>query len=312
MPDPTPDSTPDSTLGSSASSPATYGDYALIDSGQFSKLERFGRVVLERPAAAAIWPQRLPTNIWHEAVATYHRDRSGGGDWTVRDRLAESWTIETGGLKLLTKPTGFGHVGLFAEQIPFWRWIRHQCSVRTLEVLNLFAYTGGSTLAAAQGKARVTHCDASRGIVQWARENADLCDLTDAPIRWIVDDAGKFVRREVKRERAYDAIILDPPSFGRGNKGEVWKFERDLLPLLEACGELLSDKASFFLLSAHTPGVSGLALRQLVLDTIGRRAGSTDCGEMWITPEHDGPLLPSGNWAAWWADGSGPELDTLP
>jgi 23S rRNA (cytosine1962-C5)-methyltransferase len=265
------------------------------------------------------------------------RSSTGGGEWSFRRPLPESWTLDWAGERWRIQPTGFGHVGLFPEQMPFWRWIRQQCAdalrmppdaaratapsstgmqsgsapgapAPHVEVLNLFAYTGGSSLAAARGGASVTHCDAARGIVAWASENARLAQLGEGSIRWIVDDAMKFVRREQRRQRRYDAVILDPPSFGRGTKGEVWKLEEHLPDLLSACAALLSEHARFVLLSAHTPGVGALALRNLLAEVLGGRTagrpGSMGCGEMLIPEASPGAprALPSGTWAAWAAD----------
>jgi 23S rRNA (cytosine1962-C5)-methyltransferase len=290
-----------------------WGDYALLDSGQGSKLERFGEFVLERPSPQSLWLPRLESAQWKRAAAKYHRSSEGGGEWESSRPLPDEWWIGMGGLELRMQATGFGHVGIFAEQLPFWHWITRQCADagRRLEVLNLFAYTGGSSLAAAKGGARVTHCDASRGIVQWASENAQANGLGEgsadgAEIRWIVDDAWKFVGRESRRGHRYDAIILDPPSFGRGPKGQVWKLERDLTGFLAGLRELLSPQPAFLLLSAHTPGVGAVALRNLLGDAVNGLPGACEAGEM-VIPEGDGARqLPSGTWATWSADGAPP------
>jgi len=272
------------------------GDYELLDSGAGRKLERFGPVLLDRPAPQAIWSPALPTAEWRRASARYERSSSGGGAWEEPNRLPESWSISIGGLKLLLRGTGFGHLGVFPEQLCMWPWIRAHAA-RGTSVLNLFGYTGGSSLAAAQGGAEVTHCDASRGIVQWAQENQQLCGLGEQGIRWLVDDARKFCARELRRERSYHGIVLDPPSFGRGKKGEVFKLERDLPALLVDCAKLLDRDARFFLLSAHTPGVGALALRELLREALGKREGIFASGELWIPSELR--VLPSGSWASW-------------
>ncbi len=292
------------------------GDYALIDSGAASKLERFGPYLLVRPSPQALWRVRLDPSHWEAAHARYRRSRQGGGHWEERMRLPESWDASVGPLRLRLRPTGFGHLGVFAEQIPFWRWIESRCADRSahanFEVLNLFAYTGGSTLAAARGGARVTHCDASKGVVQWGRENAALNGLEAAPIRWIVDDALKFLRREARRGRRYHGLVLDPPSFGRGPKGEVFKLEESIGELLTAAVAVLDPEPSFVLLSAHTPGLGAIALRHLLheaLEEAGIAASPPHLshGEMVVPTEPGVRSLPSGSWAAYHADGEAPD-----
>ena len=300
------------------------GDYQLLDCGGQARLERFGPVILQRPSPASLWRRRFPQR-WKEVHAVYHRSPEGGGDWERRSPFAEPWWIELAGIKLRLQTTGFGHLGLFPEQAPFWEWIRRRCarSPRPLKVLNLFAYTGGSSIAAAQGAAEVTHCDASRGIVQWASENARANgfgaedESSGGRIRWIVDDAAAFAAREIKRGHRYDAVILDPPSFGRGPKGQVWKLEADLPVFLTRVGELLTDEPAFVLLSAHTPGVGPLALRNLLADALappssgrstpGDKRPRIDFGEMSIADTDGGRRLPSGTWAVWSTGGDGPK-----
>jgi 23S rRNA (cytosine1962-C5)-methyltransferase len=275
-----------------------WGDYQLLDSGDGAKLERFGDYILDRPSPQALWSKQLP-ELWQEAHARFTRDSSGGGNWSGRDRLPDTWTISAGGQRMLLKPTGFGHIGLFAEQIPFWNWIRRRCEATTTpRVLNLFGYTGGSSLAAAAGGADVTHCDSSKGVVSWGRENQNLSGLDDRNIRWIVDDARKYVKREARRESHYDGIILDPPSFGRGSKGEVWKLEQDLSEHLADCVALLRPDAGFVLLSAHSPGVGAVALERLLREAVGSARGDWAHGEMAISETTQGLALPSGCWAS--------------
>ncbi len=229
--------------------------YELIDSGDGRKLERFGRYVLARPCSQAMWRPSLGPAEWARADAAF--DREDGNRWHGRANLPKEWQIETAGIRFKLGGTDFGHLGIFPEQRAQWLWIRDTVASRKgAQVLNLFAYSGGSTMAAALGGAEVCHLDASKGMVEWARENAALNGLADRPIRWIVDDAHKFMRREVKRGRRYDAIILDPPTFGRGAGGEMYKIENDLKVTLGLVRDLLSEKPLFVLFSSHTPGLS--------------------------------------------------------
>ncbi len=278
--------------------------YTLLDSGQGNKLEQIGPYRLIRPAPQAIWSPRRKPALWDSAHAIYRRSKSGGGHWDYKQPLPESWTIRYHRLKLMIKLTDFGHIGLFAEQGPNWDWIQTQIKTakRPIHVLNTFAYTGGSTLAAAMAGAKVVHLDSSKGIVTWARENAALGGLAQHPIRWIVDDVSKFVKREIKRNQRYDALIFDPPSFGRGSKGEVWKFERDLPQLLEQCQHLLSDQPLFVLLSTHTPGFTPLALENLLADMMQPYGGHLSSAEMVIPEQASDRFLPSGTMGQWWRD----------
>ena len=234
-------------------------DYELIDSGDGRKLERFGAYVLARPCSQAMWrPAKSPAE-WARANASF--DREDGNRWHNRGNLPKEWTVETAGVKFKLGGTDFGHLGIFPEQRAQWEWIRRtvaeaKAARGSVRALNLFAYSGGSTMAAAQGGAETCHLDASKGMVEWARDNARLNALDSSPIRWIVDDAHKFMRRELRRERRYDAIVLDPPSFGRGAGGEMYKIERDLKETLSLVKELLSPSPCFVLFSSHTPGLS--------------------------------------------------------
>ncbi len=275
--------------------------YRLLDSGNFQKLEQVGPYRLIRPAPQAIWQPAQPQNLWRSADARFQRNKSGGGQWEYRRKLPAHWLIDYYGLTLKIKLTDFGHLGLFAEQGPNWQWIQQQVKKanRPLKVLNTFAYTGGSSLAAAAAGAKVVHLDAAKGVVSWGKENAQFSALSDKPIRWLVEDVGKFVAREVRRGNKYDAIILDPPSFGRGSKGEVWKFERDLPKLLAQCRQLLSKKPAFMLLSAHTPGFGHLALENLLADLMRGHNGHLSSAEMTIPEEKTHRLLPSGFMARW-------------
>lgn len=279
----------------------TQNTYQLLDSGNFEKLEQVGPYRLIRPAPQAIWKPAQSAQVWKTAHAHYHRSSSGGGSWEYKQKLPPEWVIGYFGLTVKIKPTDFGHLGIFAEQGPNWQWIQAQISRanRPVSVLNTFAYTGGSTLAAAAVGATVTHLDAAKGIVTWARENAQLSHLADRPIRWLVEDVSKFVAREIRRESRYDAIILDPPSFGRGAKNEVWKFEDDLPKLLADCRLILSKNPIFVLLSAHTPGFTPLALQNLLGDMTAGLGGRVVGSEMTIAEAETGRVLPSGTMAIW-------------
>ena len=257
-------------------------DYELLDSGAGRKLERFGAHVLARPCSQAMWRQALSAAEWARADASF--DREDGNRWHGRANLPREWVVETAGIKFRLGGTDFGHLGIFPEQRAQWEWIRR--TVRGAadgrsavpRVLNLFAYSGGSTLAAAQGGAEVCHLDASKGMVEWARENARLNGLAESPIRWIVDDAHKFMRREVRRGRRYDAVILDPPTFGRGASGEMYKIERDLPETLALVKDLLSEAPLFVLFSSHTPGLSCVVAENIVGQSF--PSARLDSGEM--------------------------------
>jgi 23S rRNA (cytosine1962-C5)-methyltransferase len=275
-------------------------EYELLDSGDGKKLERFGDVVLERPCAQAVWAPQ-DTHLWKEATARF--DRVGGLNWRGRHNLADFWNVEVGGVVMKLSATDFGHLGVFPETRALWEWIRSILNTekekrkRELKFLNLFAYSGGATLAAAQAGAHCCHLDASKGMVDWARENATLNKLQDAPIRWIVDDVIKFLRREVKRGNRYDAILLDPPSFGRGKKGELYKIEESLMTTLDLVHEVLTDDPCFVLLTSHTPGFSPIVLSNLLRQY--HTSGTYECGEMLLTGKPGVNDLPNGNWARW-------------
>lgn len=256
-------------------------DYELIDSGDGRKLERFGRYVLARPCSQAMWRPSMP-DAWSRADATF--DREDGNRWHGRTNLPKEWTIETASIRFRLGGTDFGHLGIFPEQRAQWRWIREHS--KGARVLNLFAYSGGSTMAAALGGGDVCHLDASKGMVEWARANAALNKLADSPIRWIVDDAHKFMKREVRRGRRYDAVILDPPTFGRGASGEMYKIERDLKETLSLVKDLLSDTPRFVLFSSHTPGLSQIVAENILSQLF--PGASLESGEMLL----EGKSLP--------------------
>lgn len=276
--------------------------YTLLDSGEGRKLERFGEYVLSRPCSQAVWRPQLPQSAWEAADAIFSRDQEN--KWTTKRTLPEEWRVEAAGITFKIAPTDFGHLGLFPEQKTFWEWIYntlrpYATSTFRPRLLNLFAYSGGVTLAAAKAGASVCHLDASKGMVTWARENAAINHLEEAPIRWIVEDVKKFLIREQRRGSRYDAIVLDPPSFGRGAKGEVFKIEEDIIPLLKDCRSLLSENPIFFLFSCHTPGFTPVALKNLMEQLFHGCAGELDTGEMTLKGAHSVFELPSGTFARW-------------
>lgn len=278
--------------------------YALLDSGRGRKLERFGRFVIARPCSQAVWEPLLPESTWQKADAIFMRE--GDTKWTHRHAdLNTAWQIEVANLEFKISPTDFGHLGIFPEQRNFWEWIQKTLKQaqlngrKELHVLNLFAYSGGSTLAAAKAGAHVCHLDASKGMVAWARENATLNKLENAPIRWIVDDVGKFLQRELRRGRRYDAIILDPPSFGRGSQGEVFKIEEHLPEILKYCRSLLTEQPLFILFSCHTPGYTPIAMHHLLTQMMAGCEGKIDSGEMVLSGQSGVMPLPSGTYARW-------------
>ncbi|MBO7181782.1 MAG: class I SAM-dependent methyltransferase [Kiritimatiellae bacterium] len=276
-------------------------DYELLDSGNGAKLERFGDLILARPCAQAVWQKQRPT-LWKRADASF--DREEGNHWHGRNRLPKEWAIDVDGTKFRLSGTDFGHLGIFPEQRAQWAWIKDlvraaKAKKRPVRVLNLFAYSGGSTLAAAHGGAEVCHVDASKGMVQWARNNATLNQLEAHPIRWIIDDVHKFMNRELRRGRKYDGIILDPPTYGRGGNGETYKIERDLTETLRLCRALLSDDPLFLLLSAHTPGHTPIVLENILTQALRGLGGSFSAGEMCLTGAEDVFKLPSGAYVRW-------------
>ena len=280
-------------------------EYALLDSGNGQKLESFGGYTLVRPCSQAVWRPTLPLHTaWQGFHASFGR-ADGDRRWHNRSALPAAWHIRVADITFKLSGTDFGHLGIFPEQRTQWHWIRETvrqaCDTRrrAVQVLNLFAYSGGSTFAAAQGGAEVCHLDASKGMVQWARENAALNGLQDHPIRWIDDDAHKFLCRELRRERRYDAIILDPPTFGRGQNNEMYKIEKDLPETLSLCRRLLSQNPLFVLLSAHTPGYSPSVLRNVLGQAVEGLGGTCVAGEMLLTGAEGVLPTPNGAYARW-------------
>jgi 23S rRNA (cytosine1962-C5)-methyltransferase len=268
-------------------------DYELLDSGDGEKLERFGAYVLRRPDPQALWERRLEASVWDTCHARFER-KGEKGQWHSSPELPKEWEIQYGGFTFLIKPTSFKHVGLFPEQVENWDWITARGAK---SVLNLFGYTGGATLAAAHAGASVTHIDASKTAVEWGRKNAELSGLTTAPVRWIVEDAMRFVDRELKRGTKYDGIILDPPSFGHGPNDELWKIEEDLIPLVKKCGDLLTEKPSFILLNGYAEGYSHLAFQNLIAPIAQLHGWTVEGGELTIPEMGSTRVLPAGIYA---------------
>lgn len=272
--------------------------YELIDSGNEEKLERFGGVLLARPDPQVLWRKTLGEEKWAEAVGRYEREGKDG-KWIGKD-LPKEWQIEFGGLNFLIRPTTFKHTGLFPEQAPNWEWSQKLITEagRDVSVLNIFGYTGGATLAAAKAGAKVTHVDASKTAVAWARENAQLSGLKDKPIRWIVEDALKFIKRELNRGAKYDAIVMDPPAFGHGPKDELWKIEEHFVEMVRLCRELLSDRPLFFLINGYAAGYSPLAFVYNLEPLLALFGGEIEYGDITIA-QKNGRLLPAGIFARW-------------
>jgi len=277
---------------------ATKG-YELIDSGMEEKLERFGEILLVRPDPQALWPKTLPQTRWEAAHAIYSRE-GREGQWKIQKDIPDAWPIEIGGLMMQIKPTSFKHTGVFPEQASNWEWIRKILSSQSVpQVLNLFGYTGGATIAAAQAGASVTHVDASKSAVAWAKENAALNGVENKPIRWIIEDAVTFVEREIKRGNKYDLILMDPPAFGHGPKDELWKFEEHFLALMKLCGELLTEKPLGMLINGYAAGYSASAFAYNLEPFAQKFGGEVEYGELAIEESSGKRLLPCGIFARW-------------
>lgn len=274
--------------------------YSLLDFGSGRKLEQFGSVVLDRYSPSAEGFRATKPALWNQAIARYVRRSETQGDWLDADRLPPTWDVAAGPLKFRLKTTKFGHLGLFPEQFANWKWLTETCqaSSRPLRILNLFAYTGGSSLACALGGAEVTHVDAAANVVKWARTNAELSGMADAPIRWIAEDAPKFVKREIKRGNTYDGVILDPPTYGHGSKGEVWRIGKHLPLLMGYLNQLLAEDPKLVLLTCHSPGYEDLALKQMTQEAFpGISPKKIEAGPLTI-PDRNGRHLPSGYYAS--------------
>ena len=288
------------------------GGYELLDSGLDEKLERYGNIILSRPDPSALWERHLDDSEWKKADGWYERTAKGG-KWHFRSGqhsenseqgTSKEWQIELGGMQFLIRPTSFKHTGIFPEQLPNWEWIYSLIRANKridpqVRVLNLFAYTGGATMAAAKAGASVVHLDASKTAIEWARKNAELSGLSQKPVRWILDDALLFVKKELKRGNHYDGIIMDPPAFGHGPKDELWKIEEHFLSLVDSTKQLLSEKPLFFLINGYASGYSHLAFRYN-LDSIQKQFGGTiESGELGIQESKTARVLPCGIYGRW-------------
>jgi 23S rRNA (cytosine1962-C5)-methyltransferase len=287
-------------------------DYELLDSGEGEKLERFGKIVLSRPDPQALWKKRLSPAEWKKADGYFTRDLNKA-DWSLKSNVPNRWEISFADLKFYIKPTAFKHVGIFPEQAPNWDWMRKiikNSDQKDVEVLNLFAYTGGASIACAQAGAKVVHVDGSKVALGWARDNAELSGLKAAPVRWILDDVRAFVKREIKRGRKYHGIIMDPPAFGHGADNEVWKIEDDFLALIESCTELLTNEPLFFLVNGYSAGYSAVAYKNNLLPIKEKCGGEIEIGELVLEETNSGGdgeadsvletrLLPCGIFARW-------------
>ena len=278
-------------------------DYEVIDTSCGEKLERWGRYILLRPDPQVIWKTEKTVPEWNRLNGHYHRSSKGGGEWEFF-KLPEEWTISYRELNFRLKPFSFKYTGLFPEQAVNWDWCSERIreAGRPVKVLNLFAYTGGATLAAASAGASVTHVDASKGMVTWAKENAAASHLEDAPVRWLVDDCVKFVEREIRRGNKYDGIIMDPPSYGRGPKGEIWKIEESIYPFVELAAKLLSEDALFFLINSYTTGLQPAVLSYMLNTVIQKKRGGEVCSsEIGLPVSSNGLVLPCGATGRWFS-----------
>ena len=276
-------------------------DYEVIDCSDGEKLERWGKYTLVRPDPQVIWNTPRENSLWRRYDARYARSNTGGGKWS-QHKLPDRWTVDYKHLTFNVKPMNFKHTGIFPEQAANWDFIdeKIRSAGRPVSVLNLFAYTGGATIAAAAAGASVCHVDAAKGMVAWAKENAKSSGLEDRPIRWIVDDCAKFVEREIRRGRKYDAIIMDPPSYGRGPSGEIWKLEKDLYPFVELVAGVLSDDPLFVIINSYTTGLAPSVLGYILDSVVGKKyGGSSQCDELGLPVTDSGLALPCGSTGRW-------------
>lgn len=283
-------------------SSAYWKDYELIDASQGERLERWGDIILIRPDPQVIWNTERKNPLWRNAHARYHRSNTGGGKWQVYKKIPDSWRVDYRDLSFNVKPMGFKHTGIFPEQAVNWDFASDiiKKSDKPLNVLNLFGYTGCATISCLKAGASVCHVDASKGMVAWAKENAASSGVADKPVRWIVDDCGKFVAREIRRGRRYDGIIMDPPSYGRGPSGEIWKLEEQLYSFIELCVDVLSDDPSFVILNSYTTGLSASVMEYILGVLIQRRfGGHVSSDEIGLKATDSGLYVPCGSTAIW-------------
>ncbi len=277
-------------------------DYKIIDMANGQKLEKWGNIILSRPDPQIVWKNKNYPEEWKKADAIYSRSKTGGGSWEYKKKIPSSWQIKYRDLTFNIKPMGFKHTGIFPEQAVNWDWMRNKIeeSNREIKVLNLFAYTGGATVACLASGASVCHVDSSKGMVTWAKENVQSSVLADRKVRYIVDDVVKFVNREIRRGNKYDAIIMDPPSYGRGANGEVWQFENNIYDLVELCTKVLSDKPLFFLINSYTTGISSTVLANILNLNIPKKyKGKIESGEIGLPMENSNLILPCGIYGRW-------------
>ena len=275
-------------------------DYEILDMANGEKLERWKDVILARPDPQIIWKEKTFPEKWKKTNARYHRSSTGGGSWQYEKKMPESWKIQYKNLTFQIKPMGFKHTGLFPEQAVNWDWMMDKITKanRPIRVLNLFAYTGGATVACLAAGASVCHVDSSKGMVTWAKENVAASGLADKPVRYIIDDVNKFVNREIRRGNQYDAIIMDPPSYGRGMNGEVWKFEENIDDLVNLCTKVLSDDPLFFLINSYTTGISSTVLADILQMAISKK-GTVTAGEIGLPMTGSSLVLPCGIFGRW-------------
>jgi len=277
-------------------------DYTLIDASSGNRLEQWADVLLIRPDPQVVWNTEKKAKEWYKADAIYHRSSKGGGEWEYKHKLPQKWEVHYKDLTFIVSPTGFKHTGLFPEQAVNWDLYREKIEQanRPIKVLNLFAYTGGATLACAASGASVTHVDSSKGMIAWGKENAKVSGLEEKPIRWIIDDCTKFVMREIRRGSLYDAVIMDPPSYGRGPDGEMWKLEDQIFDLISLCANVLTDNPLFFSVNSYTTGLSPAVMEYILNSTVkAKYGGKTSCGEIGLPVKETGGILPCGATALW-------------
>ena len=276
-------------------------DYEILDMSNGEKLERWGKIILTRPDPQIIWKEKTYPKEWNKSYARYSRSNTGGGAWQYKKKIPESWQVHYKELTFNIKPMGFKHTGLFPEQAVNWEWMinKIKSSKKEINVLNLFAYTGGATVACSYAGAKVCHVDSSKGMVSWAKENIVSSGLKDRPVRFIIDDVTKFVQREIRRGNKYDAIIMDPPSYGRGKNGEVWHFENNISDLVELCSKVLSDDPLFFLINSYTTGISAKVLENILNLKLKMKKGKLSSGEIGLPMKNSSLVLPCGIYGRW-------------